>query len=202
MDGVNRTHLERSTALEAPTLTRRVAAAGAIVGGAAFAVAGALQVTGLDWKENAVETPLQHVAMALFAVALVSLVPALRALGRAWPVAAAGQLAIAAASTVSNIRGVDASWFPAAAIAGNAVWIAGTIALAVTLFRRRSRLLAAGIVVAYLGAIPLAPLGGGLLTGAYWIAVGYLLGQQPEWMRPLQVRPSSIVTESDPAFVT
>src|SRR5580765_7686750 len=129
-----------------PDLTSpRLAAAGAAVGGAAFAVAGALQATGLDWTENAVETPLQHVTMMLVAVALVAVVPALAALGRlaggrlrhAWIGIAAGQVAIAAASTVSNVRSVDAAWFPAVAVAANLVWILGTFALAFALWRAR-----------------------------------------------------------------
>ena len=60
----------------------RLAAAGAAIGGVAFAVAGALQATGLDWTENAVETPLQHLTMALFAVGLVAVIPSVAALAR------------------------------------------------------------------------------------------------------------------------
>jgi hypothetical protein len=183
-------------------LSHRVAAAGAIVGGACFAAAGALQATGLDWTENAVKTPVQHVTMALFSVALVAVVPALWALSRqvagvaryAWLGIAGGQVAVAAASTVSNIRGVDASWFPAVAIAANAVWIAATLALAVGLYRTRRvpRLVAIGLVVAYVGAIPLGILGGGLVTGAYWLAIGYLLGLDALARRTLQ--PARIAT--------
>jgi hypothetical protein len=163
----------------------RLAAAGAVVGGAAFAVVGALQATGLNWKENAVETPLQHLTMALFAVGLVAVVPAVAALGRlaggrlrnGWIAIVVGQLGVAAASTVSNIRGVDSSWFPAVAVAANLLWIAGTFALAFALYRaaRVPRLVAVGLVVAYIGAIPLAVKGGGIVTGFYWLALGYLL---------------------------
>jgi hypothetical protein len=182
--GTNDTDSKGTDAM--PNLTSpRLAAAGAFVGGAAFAAAGALQATGLDWKENAVETPRQHVTMTLFAVALVALVPAIAALGRlgggrlryGWIAIAAGQVAIAAASTVSNIRGVDAAWFPAVAIVANIGWILGTFALTFALYRSRRvpRLVAIGLIVAYLGAIPLGMVGGGLVTGCYWIAVGYLL---------------------------
>jgi hypothetical protein len=163
----------------------RLAAAGAAVGGAAFAVAGALQATGLNWEENAVETPLQHLAMALFAVGLVAVIPTLAALARrargrgryGWVAMAAGQSGVAAAATVSNIRGADAAWFPAVAVAANGLWVVGTFALAFALWRARlvSRLVAAGLVVAYVGAIPAAAVGGGIVTGCYWLAVGYLL---------------------------
>jgi hypothetical protein len=176
--------------------SRNVAAAGAVAGGASFAVAGALQATDLHWQENAVQTPLQHLTMALFAVALVALVPAVAALGRVaggrlrygWLGIAVGQTAIAAASTASNIRGVDAAWFPAAAIAGNALWIVGTFALAVGVYRTRRvpQLVAVGLVVAYAGAIPLGVRGGGILTGCYWLAIGYLLTLDALERRTLQ----------------
>jgi hypothetical protein len=163
----------------------RLAAAGAAVGGAAFAVSGALQATGLDWQENTVETPLQHLTMALFAVGLVAVIPTVAALGRlargrgryGWIAMAAGQAGVAAAATVSNIRGGDASWFPAVAVAANGLWVVGTFALAIALWRGRRvpRFLAAGLVVAYVGSIPAATVGGGLVTGCYWLAVSYLL---------------------------
>ena len=165
--------------------TPRFAAAGAAVGGAAFAVSGALQATGLDWTENAVETPLQHLTMALFAVGLIAVIPAVRALGQlargrgryGWIGVAVGQAGVATAATVSNVRGVDASWFPAAAVGSNMLWIVGTFALAFALWRGRlvPRTVAAGLVVAYIGGIPLSTVGGGILTGCYWLAVAYLL---------------------------
>lgn len=57
------------------------------------------------------------------------------------------------------------------------LWIVGTFALAFALYRARRvpRLVAIGVVVAYLGAIPFGSQGGGLITGSYWLAVGYLL---------------------------
>jgi hypothetical protein len=160
-----------------------VAKSSALVAGALFGAVGALQATGLDWQENAVQTPLQHVTMALYAAALVAAIPAVKALAEhagprarwGWIAIAAGQAGVAAASTVSNIRGVDASWFPAVAVAANAAWIVGTFTLAAGLFRS-SRLTAIGLVVAYIGAIPLAVQGGGLITGAYWLALATLGG--------------------------
>jgi len=163
----------------------RLAVAGAVLGGTAFAAAGALQATGLHWKENAVQTPLQHLTMVLIAIAFVAVVPTWAALGRlasgwgrnGWVAIAVGQIVVAGASTVSNIRGVDASWFPATAIAANLVWVIGTIALAIALYRGRRvpRLVAVGVVVAYLGSIPFGSQGGGIVTGCFWLAVGYLL---------------------------
>jgi hypothetical protein len=149
----------------------------AVLAGSLFAAVGALQATNLHWQENAVKTPLQHLTMALFAAALVASIPPVRQLARgnrAWIAIAVGMLGVAAASTVSNIRGVDASWFPAVAVAANVLWIVGTLVFATALFRSGRRLLGIGLVVAYVGAIPLAILGGGILTGCLWLAVAYL----------------------------
>src|SRR5580765_1854034 len=60
----------------------RLAAAGAFIGGTAFAVVGALQATNLDWTENAISTPLQHLTTSFFAVGLLAVAPAVVALGR------------------------------------------------------------------------------------------------------------------------
>ena len=56
--------------------------------------------------------------------------------------------------------------------------MAGTFALALALYRARRvpRLVAIGLVAAYIGAIPAATHGGGIATGCFWLAVGYLLG--------------------------
>jgi hypothetical protein len=155
----------------------------ALTAGALFGAVGALQATGLDWTENAVKTPVQHLTMALYAAALIVVIPAVKALAEnagprtrwGWIAIAAGQAGVAAASTVSNIRGVDASWFPAVAVAANLAWIVGTFTVAAGLFRS-SRLAAIGLVAAYVGAIPLAVHGGGLITGAYWLALATLGG--------------------------
>jgi hypothetical protein len=91
---------------------------------------------------------------------------------------------------VSNVRGIDASWFPAVAVAANVLWILGTLTLTVGLYRSRQvpRLLAVGLFVAYVGSIPLSILGGGIVAGAYWLAVAYVLGAGD---RPLLVQPST-----------
>lgn len=160
---------------------RSISKTSALTAGALFGAVGALQATGLDWTENAVKTPAQHITMALYAAALLVVIPAVKALAEnagprtrwGWIAIAAGQAGVAVASTVSNIRGVDASWFPAVAVAANMAWIVGTFVLAAGLFRS-SRATAFGLVAAYIGAIPLAVHGGGLITGAYWLAVATL----------------------------
>jgi hypothetical protein len=156
-----------------------------MAGGALAAAGGAMQVSGLDWEGTAVNTGAQHIALALFAAALVLTVPAVLALseyaagklriGRYGIVA--GQIGVAAAAAVSNVRGGDPGWFPVVAGPGNLVWVLGSIALAIALYRtgRVPRGVSVGLVVAYLGTIPLSMVGGGILAGSYWLAVGYLL---------------------------
>jgi hypothetical protein len=53
----------------------------------------------------------------------------------------------------------------------------GSIVLAVALKRtgRVSAFVAIGLPVAWVATIPLATLGGGVIAGAYYLAVGYLL---------------------------
>ena len=129
--------------MRSSTIHPRLTAFAAMAGGAMAAAAGVLQATGLDWEGTAVTTAPQHVCMALFAASLVLTIPTVLALaeqavgrlriGRFGIVA--GQLAVATAATVSNIRGEDASWFPAVAGPANLVWALGSIALAVALYR-------------------------------------------------------------------
>ena len=182
-----------STTLTSPTETtrhplRRYAAVGAFVGAVAFASSGVLQLSGLNWVINKVQTTPQHVDMALFAVAIAATLPAFgwlgNQLGRLGRSAAAalivGQLIICAITTESNIRGIDASWFNAAAAVANVLWVPPLIVLAVLAYRAAvlPRPLAVGIVVAYVGTIPLAMNGGGLLAAAYWALLGLYLTKE------------------------
>jgi hypothetical protein len=68
------------------------------------------------------------------------------------------------------------------------VWIVGTITLAVALWRsgRVPRLLAFGLVAAYIGTIPFGSHGGWILSGSYFPACGYLLANGAPGRRTLQ----------------
>jgi len=68
-------------------------------------------------------------------------------------------------------------WFPFVAGPANLAWAFCSIALAIALYRtaRVPRGVSLGLVVAYLGIIPLSMIGGGIVAGAYWLAIGYLL---------------------------
>lgn len=159
-----------------PRLLGAIAAAG----GLAWTVVAGLQIVRADGvRDDVVATTAAHVALSAMAFALVTTVAGLILLARSIPgsraplVAGAGQLLLAVASTSSNIRGEDASWFVVAAPVANALWFFGSIAMARALRQAgASRPLAFGLPLVWAGAIPLSLLGFGVFSGAYWITVG------------------------------
>ena len=163
-----------------PQLSARLA----IAAGALWAAMGALQAMRPDYlTTDVIEHPLEHVMMAGFSLALLLMIPGYALLSRyatgSKPVlfVAAGNILLAATVTVSNINGDDPSWFVIVAPLTNALWFFGSIALAV-LLRRAGRVPAwvyVGLPLAWIAALPLSPIGGPLLTGAYWLALGYML---------------------------
>ena len=62
----------------------------------------------------------------------------------------------------------------------NAAWLIGSIILAVSLKRagRVPAAVAVGLPLAWVATIPLATVGGGVIAGAYYLAVGYLLASE------------------------
>lgn len=165
-----------------PTLPANPRLLGAIAaaGGVAWTIGGGLQIMRADGvRDDVVATTAAHVALSAMAFALVTTIAGLVLLARSIPgsraplVAGAGQLLLAVASTSSNIRGDDASWFVVAAPVANALWLFGSIAMARALRKAgASRLVAFGLPLVWAGAIPLSLLGFGVLSGAYWITVG------------------------------
>lgn len=163
---------------------RRLAAFAAMAGGAVWVVTGAIQLTGRDeLRTEAIETGLAHAMLGVFAAALLLTAPAVIALARhatgrrAAYLAAGGQVLLAIAATVSNIEGHDPAFFLVAAPLANAMWLFGAIGLAVSLRRAGEvpKLVAFGLPAVQVFALPLAVVGGPVLSGAYWLAVGYLL---------------------------
>jgi len=155
-----------------------------ILVGAIWTATGVLQAIRPDWiTTDVLEHWGEHVMMAGFSLALLMMIPAYALLSRyatgSTPVkfVAVGNVALAATITVSNINGDDPSWFVIAAPISNLLWFGGSIALAV-LMRRAGRVPAwvyVGLPLAWIAALPLSPIGGPVLAGAYWIAVGSLV---------------------------
>ena len=153
------------------------------VGGALLCGLGALMATGPSVKVHSVTTTTEHAILVLLASSLVLIAPAILALGRRVErrapsrIVAGCMLVIATAGTISNIRGGDASWFDPVAAAANLTWLVCTVWLAVELFRANAvaRWVSVGLPLVYLATIPASQVGGGLVAGAFWIAVGALL---------------------------
>jgi hypothetical protein len=181
------------------TLTGRLA----LVGGCAYAAAGVVQLIQPQTKsESKVVGLAGHLNLAFFIIGMILTAPAIIALARtvasgvaakaAWA-AAVATTALALTGVSSLIHGSDYPIFLPVAIVTNAAWLIGSIVLAVVLRRRRAvpALVAFGLPVCWIACIPLAHLGGGLIAGAYWLMVGYLLatealdGRRPEVVAPV-----------------
>jgi hypothetical protein len=163
-------------------ISTRLAAAAATAAGIPLAVSSIIQLTDDQSSESTV-VGIEHVTLACLTLTVLFLVPTVLELGRranrAWAARAAvtGQLALAGLTTISNVRGEDPSFFPVVAIASNLLILGGWVALAVALRRNRtmSTVLAVGLPLSWIFALPLSAVGGALVAGAYWLVVGWLL---------------------------
>jgi hypothetical protein len=163
-----------------PQLSARLAMAA----GVAWLVCGVMQVTGPhEFRTEPIEIVSEHVLLGVFTVALLLTAPALLALSRHATgrtpavVASAGLVLLSGAVTTTNVMAEDPSWFVVAAPLANAAWLFGMIALAVLLRRAGgvSTAVWAALPLTWIAALPLSAFGGPALTGAYWLAVGYLM---------------------------
>lgn len=124
-----------------------------------------------------------RVMLVVFAVSMLVLVPAHLALGafarsrRGSNIAAIGTPLLAVGALSSAVNGEDFSWFPVVAVAANALWFVGGLTLAVSLWRagRVQRWVAAVLPLTMPVTLLLSQIGGGLLAGAFWLAVGMLM---------------------------
>jgi hypothetical protein len=161
----------------------RLAALAAMAGGAAWAISGPMQLAGVNEHETQVVTVGEHVLIGLFSLALALTAPGLLALARharsntGAKVAAVGMVLLSLTALSSNITGEDQSFFPIAASLTNLMWLVGSIMLAVSLYKagRVPRWVAIGLPLTQVFALPLSIVGGGLVAGGYWLAVGYLM---------------------------
>jgi hypothetical protein len=158
----------------------------AMTAGAAFAASGVVQVVHPQHTGSKVVGLSGHLVLAFFIVGLIAMAPAVVALARyarlgrarqAGPAVAYATTLLGLTSISSLAMGHDGAWFNVIAPLTNAVWLFGSIVLAVSLKRagRVAAPLAVLLPAVWLGTIPLATVGGGLVSGAYLLALGYLL---------------------------
>ena len=91
--------------------------------------------------------------------------------------AAAGTAVLGVTSITSIVNGHDLGMFNVIAPLTNGAWLAASVIIAVSLKRAGTvrNAVALGLPLAWVATIPLATVGGGVLSGAYYLAIGYLL---------------------------
>jgi hypothetical protein len=155
----------------------------AALGGAVWAAVGVLQLSGAEGLDDgeAVATTAAHINLAGFSLALVLTACGVLALServrdRRGPlVAIAGMVVLAAAGTVSNILGDDPLFFLIAAPITNLMWLGGTIATAVSVRRAGGPKWILALPLVQVFCLPLSSVGGGIVGGAFWMALGAML---------------------------
>ncbi|GAA0796719.1 hypothetical protein [Spirilliplanes yamanashiensis] len=173
--------------VESQTTTRNRPLAGwaAAAGGVASMVGGAVQAVRPADTDPIVSTS-DHVILTVTALALVLWIPAYLVLGRdarravgTWGgrLAAFGAALLVIGMTSTNLHGQDYSWFSIVAVPANLAWLAGSVCLAVATWRSRTlpRWLAVGVALVWPCSIFLAQSGGGLVAGAVFVVVGWLM---------------------------
>lgn len=168
---------------ETATRTRdRVGAVAALVAGVASFAIGVTQALYPQDTDPAID-PRTRLLLVAFTLVLWALVPvhlrlAARARSRwgAW-VACVGTPLLTVGTITSAARGLDLEIFPVVAIAANALWFVGSIALAVSLWRARrvSPLLPVGLVVMVPCSLFLSQMGGAVVPGVWLVVVGLLM---------------------------
>ncbi len=161
----------------------RAAALAGVAGGIAWAISGALQIAGANEHETQVVTVGEHILISMFSLALVLTAAGMLALARhasdnrGAKVAVTAMVLLALTALSSNINGEDMSFFPVVASLTNLMWLGGSIHLAVSLYRggRLSKRIAVALPLVQVFALPLSAVGGGLVAGGYWVAVGWLM---------------------------
>lgn len=158
----------------------------AITAGALFAADGVLQMLHPQHTGSQIVGVAGHLNIAFFLVGLILISPTFLVLARyaragkaqkAARAAALGTFVLGVTCISSLVMGHDGAWFNAIAPLTNAAWLFGSIILAVSLKRegRVPTMVAVGLPLAWIATIPLATLGGGLISGAYFLTVGYLV---------------------------
>src|SRR5919204_661289 len=169
------------------SISDSLAGKAAIAAGALWAATGTVQIVhSQNGTGEKVEGLAGHLALGFFLGALIMLSPVFIALARrasagrvqnAALAASVGTLVLGVTCITSLVMGHDGVWFKFIAPTTQACWLFGSIALAVSLKRagRVPKFVAIGLPVIWIGAIPLSGFGGGLISGAYCLAVGHLL---------------------------
>ena len=182
--------------LKLSSISDTFAGRAAMLAGAAATAGGVTQIVHSQRGSGSnVDGVAGYLTLSFFAVFLIAVAPSFIALARragsgraqkAALAAASGTLVLGLAGMTSLVNGHDLALFTVIAPLTNAAWLLGAIILAVSLKRagKVSTAVAAGLPVAWVATIPLSTLGGGVISGAYYLAIGYLLVNDAIERRP------------------
>lgn len=163
-------------------VSARFAGTAAILAGALSLITGVLQIA-FPQDENPEIDPRTRIILLMFTVSLWALAVLFLGLARygrsSWGafVGAAGTVLLTTGTVTSAINGIDLAFFPIVAMAANALWLVGAIGLTVTLARARrvSLWLVLPLPFIQLTLVFFSQMGGGVLSGAFLIALGAVL---------------------------
>jgi hypothetical protein len=179
----------------------RTTALSAAAGGAAFAFTGAIQAVHGEFggTHNTIDSTAEYLVTGGFAAAMLLIGPVYRSLGRmagtprAGVAAMAAQMLLGALAATSVVRGEDLPVFNVAAPICLLTWLVSSVLIARGLRRTHAvpKAVALALPALFVTTIPLAAIGGPLLTGAYWMAVGSRLA--PARLKPASAQPATSV---------
>ena len=158
-----------------------ITALAAVLGGLVYVFCGTLQVTqDFQGSHNTLDTTAEYLVTAGFAAALFLTAGAYRVFGaladapRVGIVAMVPQLVLGTMCTISVINGEDPAVFNAIAPLCLLTWLVSSVVLAVRLRRREAvpGQVAVALPLLVVATIALSPVGGPILTGAFWLVVG------------------------------
>lgn len=176
-----------SAVISAPTATRRgvgdrAAGLAALTAGALSAITGVLQIVFLQDEDPTID-PRTRIILVMFTISLWALAVLFLGLSKharsRWGavVAGIGTVLLTTGTVTSAINGIDLEFFPIVAMAANALWLIGAIALTVSLGRARrvSLWLVVPLPFVQVLLVFFSQMGGGLLAGAFLLVLGAIL---------------------------
>lgn len=176
------------SAIAAPTYPRpgrisaRLAGAAALFIGALSIVTGVLQFLFPQDEDPAID-PRTRVILAMFTLSLWAFVVLFLGLARyarsSWGayVASTGTVLLTVGTVTSAANGIDLEFFPAVAMAANALWLIGVIMLTVSLARagQLSLWLVFGLPFVQVFLLLFSQIGGGVPSGLFVTVLGIVL---------------------------
>lgn len=163
-------------------ITDRAAGIAASAAGILSVVIGILQVLFPQDEDPAID-PRTRGILVMFTLSLWALAVLFQGLAphaqRRWGahVASAGTILLTLGTLTSALNGIDLGIFPVIAMAANALWLVGAIALTVSLVRaqRLSAWLVLPLPFVQIPLLFLSQMGGGVIAGGYLLILGVAL---------------------------